>query len=148
MNLTPHFTLEELTVTLHRDIDNTMPEMLLPNAMRLAKLLETVRSRLYNERIIVSSAYRCKELNEAVGGARTSLHMSCLAADVICPGFGTVLEVCREIAKAEDMFYDQLIYEYGRWMHIGLSPDITDARRQVFHIFNRQDGYIKGLPNG
>ena len=118
MNLTPHFTLEELTVTQHRGIDNTPPTLaLLGNLRRTAMLLEQVRTRL-GVPILVSSGYRCPELNAAVGGQANSQHLTGQAADFIAPGFGAPVAVVSVLRDAIDLPYDQLILEFDRWVHI------------------------------
>ena len=46
MNLTEHFTLDELTHTSHRQFDNTPNEVETANLQRLAELLEGVKEAL------------------------------------------------------------------------------------------------------
>lgn len=120
MNLTPHFTLEELTATQHRGIDNTPQTLTLIDALRrTALLLEQVRTRL-GVPIIVSSGYRCPELNAAVGGQKASQHLLGQAADFIAPAFGAPTAVASALRDA-GLDYDQLILEFGRWIHISWS---------------------------
>lgn len=126
MRLSPHFTLEELTTTQHREIDNSAPASLVPTLTVTAQKMEAVRSLLGNRVISVSSGYRCPALNIAVGGARASAHLLGYAVDFNCYSFGTPLEVCRAIATS-DLPFDQLIEE-GTWVHISFDPR---ARRQV-----------------
>jgi putative chitinase len=87
----------------------------------------------------VSSGYRGRALNRAVGGSRTSAHLSGHAVDFNCYGFGDPLAVCRAIAGS-DLAFDQLIEE-GSWVHISFDPRM---RRQV--LTHRPDGgYRLGL---
>ena len=58
MNLTPHFSLEELTHTDHRTLDNTPNDAELANLKRLAEFLEKVKVVLGGKPIMVNSAYR------------------------------------------------------------------------------------------
>ena len=76
-----------------------------------------------------------------VGGSKISAHMQGLAADFTAPGFGTVLQVARKIAASE-IAYDQLIYEFGSWVHIGLSTG--HPRQQNLSIFTGT-GYLPGI---
>lgn len=144
VDLTPHFTLEELTATLHRGIDNSLPPSLLPNVERMANTLERVRA-LLGQPVIVSSCYRCDALNIAVGGSLTSRHKLALATDFICPKYGSVLKVCQAIEES-DIAFDQLIYEYARWVHLGLAKVEGTERRQVLTILDPKIGYRQGLP--
>lgn len=120
--LTPHFNVAELTrsdTAQARGIDNTAPPEVLANLQRLAELLERVRAVL-GVPVHISSGYRSPALNRAVGGVANSVHMSGLAADITAPAFGTPLQVAQAI-QAAGIEFDQLIHEYGRWVHIGLS---------------------------
>ena len=74
MNLTEHFTLEELTHTDHREFDNTPNESEKSNLQRLAEFLELVKTTLGGKPIMVNSAFRSKAVNDAVGSKDTSQH--------------------------------------------------------------------------
>jgi len=138
--LTAHFALEELTTTEHREFDNIAPAEVVPTLRATALRMEDVRRLLGDRPINVSSGYRCRALNRAVGGARTSAHLSGHAVDFNCYRFGSPLKVCRAIADSEIAF-DQLIEE-GTWVHISFDPRM---RRQV--LTRRADGsYGLGLP--
>lgn len=133
MNLTPHFTLEEMTATQHRGIDNTPPTLTVIDALRrTAMLLEQVRTRL-GVPVLVSSGYRCPELNAAVGGQKASQHLLGQAADFIAPAFGTPTTVVSALRDAVGLDYDQLILEFGRWVHISWS---ATPRHQALIIDN------------
>lgn len=121
VHLTPHFSLHELThsdTAVARGIDNTPTAAVLANLQRLASVLERVRAVL-GVPIHISSGYRSPDLNRAVGGVANSVHMFGLAADITAPAFGTPLQVAQAI-QAAGIEFDQLIHEYGRWVHIGL----------------------------
>jgi hypothetical protein len=138
--LTPHFAVEELCATQHREFDNTPPPEVVGNLRTTAARMEQVR-RLLGDRVIsISSGYRCRALNRAVGGARTSAHLTGDAVDFNCYGFGDPLAVCRALV-ASDIAFDQIIEE-GSWCHISFDPRM---RRQVL---TRRDGggYGVGLP--
>lgn len=128
MKLSIHFDLSEFThsqTAIRRGIDNTPDDTILTNLYRLAQTLEQVREVL-GKPIIISSGYRCPELNAAIGGSKTSAHMKGLACDFTCPAFGTPYAVALEIADSVVEF-DQIIYE-GTWVHLGLSDN---PRRQL-----------------
>lgn len=123
MNLSPHFTLAELTVTEVR-ADNTCPPELVPELTRTAYMLEGIRSYLSQLAgrdcpVRVNSGYRSLAVNVAVGGQKTSDHLAAKAADIVVPAFGTPLEVCQALAPHVDVLgIGQLIHEFGRWVHV------------------------------
>ena len=84
--LSLHFTLEELTHTDHRQFDNTPNTDELANLARLAKFLEQVKTVLGGKPVMINSAFRCKEVNDAVGSKDTSQHRIGCAADIRVPG--------------------------------------------------------------
>lgn len=132
MNLTPHFTLEELTASqtaTRLGLDNTPPPEMIAALKRTAQLLEEVRA-LLGKPVLVSSGYRAPAVNHAVGGATNSAHMLGCAADFSCPSFGSPLDVCRAIARS-DIAFDQLIHEFRAWVHIAWAPQ---PRKMVLTI--------------
>jgi hypothetical protein len=131
MNLTPHFTLEELTHTDHRTLDNIPNETELANLQRLAEFLETVKTVLGGKPIMVNSAFRSKAVNDAVGSKDTSQHRIGCAADIRVPGI-TPDEVVKAII-ASGIGYDQVIREFDRWTHISI-PNAGAPRKQALII--------------
>ncbi len=148
MQLTPHFTLAQLTCsdTAERDgIDNTPPQAVIDNLRILAGALEAVQA-LLGSPLVLSSVYRCAALNRTVGGAATSQHIDGLAADFTCPGFGLPLQIADAI-RASDIAFDQCILEFGRWIHLSVG---AQPRRRLLTIYSSRDGYQEGLwdPDG
>lgn len=124
MKLTEHFTLEELTHTDHREFDNIPNEAEKANLERLAAFLEQVKALLGGKPIMVNSAFRSKQVNDAVGSKDTSQHRVGCAADIRVPGM-TPDEVVRAVI-ASDLGYDQIIREFDRWTHISV-PNVAGA---------------------
>lgn len=127
MNLSPHFTLEELTVSetaARKGLDNTPTDDALFNLRRLALFLEEVRT-VIGKPIRINSAYRSPEVNGSVGGKTTSQHCLGCAADIRVPGM-TPNEVVKKL-KASNLQYDQLIREFDSWTHISI-PNTKDAK--------------------
>ena len=118
--MTPNFTLAELTRT-DTGLPNTPDADQLANLERLAATLERVRRVLGDNPLRVTSAFRSRAVNKAVGGSPTSAHVLGLAADFTCPRFGPPLAVCQAI-EAAGIEFDQLIHEYGQWIHLGIGP--------------------------
>ena len=126
MQLSEHFTLEELThseVAERKNLDNTPNALEVANLVRLAGLLEEVRS-LLNKPIMLNSGFRSKAVNDSVGSKDTSQHRIGCAADIRVPGM-TPKQVV-EAVIASNIGYDQIIEEFGSWTHISV-PD-TAAR--------------------
>jgi len=125
MNLSEHFTLDELTHTDHREFDNTPNESELANLKRLAAFLETVKSAIGGKPIIVNSAFRCKQVNDAVGSSDRSQHRLGCAADIRVPQMSPD-EVVKAIIAA-NLPFDQVIREFDRWTHVSI-PNTADAK--------------------
>lgn len=131
MNLSDHFTLEEMTVT-GTGLDNSPSELQLENIKSLCAGLEAIRNVLQKP-IKVSSGFRSKAVNSAVGGVDSSAHVFGYAADFTVARM-TNKEICEAIVKAGIKF-DQLIDESkgGRqWVHISFDPRL----RQQWLIFS------------
>jgi len=139
MQLSEHFSIEELTTTSHRNLDNTPSSEIIEHLKITAAGLESVRKLLFDLPIHINSGYRSTVVNKAVGGSPTSDHPHGWCADFICPQFGTPIDICRKIAESSIKF-DQLIEE-GTWVHISFSPKM----RGEILTKNSTDDYIHGL---
>jgi hypothetical protein len=143
-NLSPHFTMAELTRSATADslgIDNTPDPDSADNLAELAQCLELVRSICGDNPVLISSGYRSPPVNQAVGGATNSAHLFGLAADFTIPAFGDVLAICREVEPhMATLGIDQLIDESGggaRWVHLGLPiPPNATPRLMCLTIAN------------
>jgi hypothetical protein len=134
--MTPHFTLDELTAseTAERNgWDNTPNEQELANLQRLAEFLEDVKEALGGKPIMVNSAFRNKQVNDAVGSKDSSQHRVGCAVDIRVPGL-TPDQVVRAII-ASGLPYDQVIREFDRWTHLSV-PNTPEAapRKQALII--------------
>ncbi len=123
MQLSKNFTLDEFLVSqtaARHGIPND------PNAEQIANLktlVETCLQPLRDEAgkaIFISSGFRSWELNSLIRGSKTSAHMSGSAADFRVAGM-TPYETCNLIVEME-LPYDQVIHEFGRWIHLGIAP--------------------------
>lgn len=129
MYLSSNFTLDEATnsqTAARLGIDNDIPLDLVQNAKLAAYGMEQVRALLGGKPIIVSSWYRSPKLNEAVGSKPTSAHLTGMAIDFTCPTFGTVDDVVKAI-MGSDIKYQQVIREFGRWVHIAFNGQQRQA---------------------
>jgi zinc D-Ala-D-Ala carboxypeptidase len=139
VRLSEHFTLEEMTrsqMAKRHGIDNTPNDIQLENLKTLAKGMESVRSKLDSLPIIVSSGFRCEDLNDLLGSKRTSQHIRGLACDFTCDRYAYVGRVFEVLAESS-IEYDQLILEYDSWIHISFPPEGETPRRQTL-VINRE----------
>jgi uncharacterized protein YcbK (DUF882 family) len=133
MQLSEHFTLDELTHTDHRELDNTPNDAEKNNLKRLADFLEQVKTVLGGKPVMVNSAFRSKAVNDAVGSKDTSQHRVGCAADIRVPSM-TPDEVVKAII-ASGIGYDQVIREFDRWTHVSIPNQPSGSpRRQALII--------------
>ena len=131
IQLSPHFSLEELTHTDHREFSNEPNETERTNLVRLAIFLEQVKELLGGKPIMVNSAFRSKAVNDAVGSKDSSQHRVGCAADLRVPGM-TPDEVVKAIIGS-GLPFDQVIREFDRWTHISVpnTPEMTPRRQAL-----------------
>jgi zinc D-Ala-D-Ala carboxypeptidase len=135
--LTPHFTLSELTASTtgsRLGIDNTPPPEHMAKLVLTAEMLERVRTLLQCP-VIVTSGYRCMKLNVAVGGVTSSDHARGQAADIVAPAFGTAYEVAKKLAPFVSMIgVGQLILEGVKgkqWVHVSTRMSDKPSNRVI-----------------
>lgn len=146
--LSEHFTLEELTHTDHRELDNAPTENekcivdgkeetinAVANLPRLAAFLEEVKKVLGGKPIMVNSAFRSEAVNGAVGSKNTSDHRRGCAADIRVPGM-TPDEVTKAII-ASDLPFQQVIREFDRWTHIAMVTHVGDTPKKSKLIIDK-----------
>lgn len=155
MNLNLSFHPEFCQDTLcHSDtarrcgLDNRCPPELLPNLCRLSELLGEIRQylNLPAGALKINSGFRSVALNAQVGGVPASQHCEGLAADVICPEFGSPFELAQALQHSPCSI-DQLILEFGKWVHVSAAPMDRAPRRQCLSIFSKEEGYLEGIVN-
>ena len=134
--MTPHFSLAELTITDHREFKNEPNPSEIANLQRLAELLEQVKVAIGGKPVMVNSAFRSKQVNDAVGSKDTSQHRLGCAADIRVPGV-TPDQVVKAIMAAK-LPFDQLIREFDRWTHISVPNDPKGKPRNQVLIIDSQ----------
>lgn len=137
MRITNNFTLEEFIKSDTADrlnIDNTPNKEEFDNIKFMAEQLQLVRNA-YKQPIIITSGFRCEELNNAVKGSQTSLHKYGLAADI---NQGTrvknkhLFELIKSLMKV-GLLVDQLINEKDySWIHISFKQ--VNPRLQILKL--------------
>ena len=141
MNLSEHFTLDEATYSetaIRLGIPNLPSELQLANMKHAAACLEPLRAVTGPLRI--NSWLRLPDVNVAVGGSKVSSHMDGFAIDVSSSTM-TPIELCRKVEEL-GLKFDQIIHEYGRWMHISFAPEM---RQQKLTIFKPEGKYKPGV---
>lgn len=139
MNLSKNFTLDEMleSQTARRKVIQeqfTPSENVKENLRKLCvNVLQPLRDKL-GKPIHVTSGYRCKRLNKAIGGAVNSQHTEGKAVDL--QGIGITNKELFDYIK-DNLEYDQILWEYGTkeepaWVHV--SYDDKRMRKQVLYI--------------
>jgi len=154
LSLTAHFNLSEFersSTASRLGIDNSIPEALIPNIKNLCvQVLEPLRAHIQTP-VLITSGYRCRRLNKAVGGIWNSQHLAGEAADIQPMNCHFNLET-RNLKQLENREkrsailrswaawitdncnFDQLILEKSgttMWLHVSCKIDIAKNRRQV-----------------
>lgn len=124
MQLTPHFTIEELSGTSneqYKKLNLLKAQEQMGKMYMLAGFAERVRE-IIGKPMIITSGYRCPELNKAIGGALTSQHTLCEAIDIVVKGMSTS-DVFNRIVTS-DLKYNQIIIERNskgsQWVHVSI----------------------------
>lgn len=135
MQLTPHFTLAELTASQKAKalaIDNIPDDTAIANLRKTAAMLEHVRE-LLGVPVTVTSGYRSPRLNRAVGGVTSSDHTKGMAADIVAPKFGTPEQIARKLAdQLNTLNVGQLILEGVKgkqWVHVSTEMPTRPVNR-------------------
>ena len=141
MNLSPNFTLEEATYSetaIRLGLNNQPSDKQLENMKAAALKLEQIR--VATGPLRVNSWLRLPAVNVAVGGSKVSSHMDGWAIDVSSRKM-TPIELCLKVLEL-GLKFDQMIHEYGRWMHISFAPEM---RQQTLTIFRPENKYKAGI---
>ncbi len=135
MKLTSNFTLNELVYSVTAEankIDNRPNVKVVANLKALCEnVLQPLRDYLGCP-FIVSSGFRCAELNKKVGGRSNSQHLLGEAADFVVPqrNLKDVFNYIKGHLK-----YDQLLFEYdssgNRWIHVSYRADGKNRRQAI-----------------
>ena len=157
--LSPHFTLGEMCKTSAKTADGNIPSRVhIENLKRLCGWLEMLRdewNRRYGEGddpIVINSAYRSEAVNKAVGGVKSSNHLTGCAADIRVAGMEQalryaviLLDISDERLRVGDGTsgtssedFDELLLERspkgGYWLHFAVRPPSQENRRKIRFI--------------
>lgn len=133
MNLGKYFTKSEFEhsqTATRKGINNAMPEVQQQSAILLCQnILDPIRVH-YNKPVIITSGFRCKKLNRLIGGSTRSQHCQGKAADFWVVGI-ELKTVFNDIVKGDiplEENFDQLIFEFGSWIHISRNDEPRGQR--------------------
>ena len=141
MIITPNFTLKEFThsaTAQRRNIDNEpTPKALAALQALITDVIQPAR-HLYGYPITVTSGYRSKQLNDAIGGALGSQHTKGEAADLSCDDNTRLFNIIRSRGN-----FDQLIWEFGDdqqpdWLHVSYT-NTRPLKQEVLRAVKKQD---------
>ncbi len=142
MQLSPHFTLEEMLeseTAEARHISNVANEEAISNLKALClNVLEPLREA-YGKPIDINSGYRCPALNRAVGGSRTSQHLKGQACDLVGATHGDLIKLFNLI-QSLGLPFDQLIAE----RFDPRKEKMPATARGWIHVSYRADGKNRG----
>lgn len=147
--LSPHFSLHEFlssetAARMGREIEVT-PDVLASLQRLCQQVLEPIRVKL-GKPIVITSGYRPGWLNAAIGGSRTSAHMTGNAADIKVVGMEpyAFCSWVQHHAQKEGWPIDQCIHEFGQWTHIGTA---TAPRFEYLTavMMNGRTQYLRGI---
>jgi hypothetical protein len=145
VEISPHFTLGEVTKTSYQTSDGNIPSRVaIENLKRICEnWLEDLRyiyNQLYGDGsqeipMVITSGYRSKEVNRLCGGSPTSNHLTGCAVDIRCMGpeqlirYATIL---LDMADDSDSEFDELLFEKRAskyWLHFAVRP--KENRRKI-----------------
>lgn len=135
-----YFTLKEFersSVADKYNIDNTIPKELVPHIEELIDFLNPIREA-WGKPIIVTSGYRCNELNKKVGGVSNSAHTIGYGVDLQSGDFRVFSNFIKSYFMSHpEVKFDQVIIEKSgksQWIHIGLYNKDNKQRGMVFGV--------------
>lgn len=145
MKLSNHLDLSEVVrsdMAKRKGINNMPTQEHLQNLKKLAEnIFEPIRLH-FGVPIMVSSGYRSRALNTAIGGSLTSQHCSGEAIDIDMDGTsrGVTNKMVFDYIK-DNLIFDQLIYEFGTttspdWVHVSFESS-GKQRKQVLRAIKR-----------
>lgn len=122
-----YFTVKEMTKSQTAELyhmDNTPDEKVIGNLKKVMYILDMVRVYI-KKPIIVNSGYRCKRLNEMVGGVQASMHTKGLAADFRTKEKEDINTMFEFLKKNQKEFKIKELIKYKTFIHVGVSETLT-----------------------
>ena len=122
-----YFTTKEMTESQTAElyhIENTPNKEVIENLKKVMYILDMIRVYI-RKPIFINSGYRCKRLNEMVGGVQNSMHTKGLAAD-FRTGEKEDIKIMFEFLKANQKKFKIIeLINYKTFIHVGVSETLT-----------------------
>lgn len=147
MRLSKNLTLKEAiksNTASRLGIDNTPEQWEINNLQAVAEnVFQPIRDH-FGVPIGVSSGYRCKKLNKAIGGSKYSQHMIGEALDLDADIYGKVTNAEIFNYIKDNLEWDQMIWEFGddeepNWVHVSYK-EAGNNRRQIKRAYRDERG--------
>lgn len=122
-----YFSIKEMTnsqIAKLYHIDNTPTKEVVENLKKVMYILDIVRVHI-GKPIFVNSGYRCKKLNEIVGGVQNSMHTKGLAADFRTEEKEDIDTMFKFLRKNQKEFKIIELINYKTFIHMGVSETLT-----------------------
>jgi len=138
MKLSKNLTLKEAiksNTATRKGIDNTPDQWAINNLKAVAENIFQPMRDHFGVPIGVSSGFRGKDLNKAIGGSKYSQHMIGEALDLDADMYGKVTNAEIFNYVKNNLEWDQMIWEFGNdeepnWVHISYKDDGPN-RKQI-----------------
>lgn len=122
-----YFTIKEMTKSQTAElyhIDNTPTEKVIENLKKTMYVLDMIRVYI-GKPILINSGYRCKKLNEMVGGVQNSMHTKGLAADFRTKEKEDIDTMFEFLKKNQKEFKIKELINYKTFIHMGVNETLT-----------------------
>jgi len=148
MNLSEHFSLEEMTrsdYAIRKGIDNTPTQAEIENLKKVVALLEIIRDKI-GAAIYVNSGFRNKTVNTGIGGSKTSQHCFGEAADIEADGFTVqqLYDTIKGMVLNKEIEVGELIQEFNSWVHISI-PNEKNKNEFLIATKEKVNGKMKTI---
>ena len=147
MKLSRNLTLKEAVksnTATRLGIDNNPDDWDIENLRAIAEnIFQPIRDH-FGVPIGVSSGYRGKDLNKAIGGSKYSQHMTGEALDLDADMYGKITNADIFKFVKNNLHWDQMIWEFGddeepNWVHISYKPS-GGNRKQIKRAYRDSKG--------
>lgn len=123
-----YFTIKEMTnsnmARTYQINNEPEEEFIKENLKKIMYILDLVRVYI-RKPIYVNSGYRCKKLNDIVGGARNSMHTKGLAADIRTLDREDLNTIFDFLKKNQNKFQIKELIKYPNFIHVAVSESLT-----------------------
>lgn len=122
-----YFNIKEMTKSQTAELyhmDNTPTKEVVENLKKVMYILDMVRVYI-GKPILINSGYRCKKLNEMVGGVQNSMHTKGLAADIRTKEKEDINTMFEFLKINKEKFKIIELINYKTFIHVGVSEKLT-----------------------